>query len=487
MSEHDFHHKSAIETEAALESSSITVQKLDHLLQIKPGNPWMGYLWLLAIALGVVGLAGWIAWTRFLLPAQMAQHIPAPPPAPVPLVYPETAIIQETADYASTLDSRQAITLQPKVGGQVTAIYVQSGDRVNTGDLIAQVDALEQQAQVMNRKAAVETANADVTTAKNDVVTAQENLKAQQAKRVAEEANVKLAQQEFDRFQSLQLEGATSQQLLDQKLSALQVAKANLQEVDAQIQAQRSAISRAQAAVQRSQRAMEQAQTEVSQVKVELQNYKVLAPFTGMVGEVTAKLGDMVSTQTPLLTLAENRKLEIDIPIPLDRASVLKPGLTVQLLDDQAQVIRVGKITYIAPTVNSGTQSILAKAQFQNEGDSLRTAQFVRARVIWSQKPGVLVPTTAISRLGGQDFVFVARPYASASCPVAKSGSATQMAIAPTQLVASQQLVKLGKIINSSQQILEGLQASDRIVSSGILQLQHCAPIQAAPPVTGAS
>jgi RND family efflux transporter MFP subunit len=488
MSGEDFNHKPVVvEPQPTSEGNSLTAQKLDRLLQTPSGNRLSGYLWLLAILLGAAGLVGWIGWTRFLLPMQMAQQMPAAPPAQVPLAYPESALIEDSADYASTLDSRQAITLQPKVNGQVTAIYVQSGDRVKKGDLIAQVDSLEQQAQVISRKAAVETAAADIAAAQSDVVTAEANLNAQKARRVAEEANVRLAQQEYERFQALRLEGAASQQLVDQRLGSLQVAKANLQEVDAQIQAQTSAISRAKADVLRNQRARDQAQADVAQVKVELQNYKVQAPFTGIVGDVTAKLGDMVSPQSPLLSLTENQELEIEIPIPLERSTNLKLGLPVQLLDDQGETIQMGRIIYIAPTVNANTQSILAKARFQNDRQSLRTAQFVRARVIWSKRPGVLVPTSAISRLGGQDFVFVARPQASASCPASKSANAGQLAIAPNQLVASQQLVKLGKIIGSSQQILEGLQSSDRIVTAGILQLQHCVPIQASPPVTGAS
>jgi multidrug efflux pump subunit AcrA (membrane-fusion protein) len=121
----------------------------------------------------------------------------------------------------------------------------------------------------------------------------------------------------------------------------------------------------------------------------------------------------------------------------------------------------------VADNVDSSTQSILVKAVFNNPNNSLRADQFVKARLIWSSRPGVFVPTTAISRLGGQNFIFVAETKA------ADGGQA--------QLVAMQKPIKLGKIVGNNQVVLEGLKSGDQIVTSGIMQLRDGAPIVAAP------
>lgn len=101
---------------------------------------------------------------------------------------------------------------------------------------------------------------------------------------------------------------------------------------------------------------------------------------------------------------------------------------------------------------------------FNNGTNQLRANQFVRARLIWSSRSGVLVPTSAISRLGGQDFIFVAEEISVNGKP---------------QLIANQKPIKLGKITGNKQEVLEGLTPKDKIVVSGILQLQNGAPIAA--------
>ncbi|HEY9807185.1 MAG TPA: hypothetical protein V6D04_11495, partial [Candidatus Obscuribacterales bacterium] len=129
------------------------------------------------------------------------------------------------------------------------------------------------------------------------------------------------------------------------------------------------------------------------------------------------------------------------------------------------------------------TQSVQVKATFDNANNQLRTEQFVRARVIWESRPGVLVPTTAISRLGGRNFIFVAAPFQNSTCQTAAANAAPGgPQLPPDQLVAVQKPIQLGRLIGNDQEVLEGLQASDRIITAGILQLQNCMPIAEAPP-----
>jgi RND family efflux transporter MFP subunit len=401
-------------------------------------------------------------------------------PKPVQLANPKSTQVEDSSDYAASLDSRQLVTIQPRVSGQISAIYVKPGDRVEAGKPLLQIDAAEQQAQVASRQAAAQTAAAEVSAAEADVDSANDTLRSLQAQRAAAQANVQLNQQEYDRFADLVKQGASSRQVLDQRLNALRTSQAALRQVDAEIQAQRSAINRAQATVLKNQRAFEQAQANTAEGQAQLRYYTITAPFSGTVGNIPAKVGDVVNNTTQLLTVTQNEQLEIQIQIPLERASALRVRLPVKLLNDQNQEIQTGRISFVAPNVDPGTQSIQVKAQFDNLGDRLRASQFVRARVVWSGRPGVLVPTTAISRLGGRDFIFVAAPLQNSGCKEpAQSEMGGKVEATPDQLVAAQKPIKLGKIIGNDQEVLEGLAASDRIVTSGILQLQNCAPISA--------
>jgi hypothetical protein len=121
-----------------------------------------------------------------------------------------------------------------------------------------------------------------------------------------------------------------------------------------------------------------------------------------------------------------------------------------------------GQVTFIAPLVNQGAQAILVKMTFRNDG-SLRNNQYVRVRLIWEQKPGVLVPTTAVTSLGSQKFVFVAEQ----SKP--KQGE--------TSLVVKQKPINVGNIQGQSYQVLSGLDAGERVAVSRILELRDGAII----------
>lgn len=440
--------------------------------------------WLPAIAaLICLGGLGWVLWTRMILPMMMMGGMP-PQATPVGLAQPKTATVQDSSDYAATLDSRQSVRVQPRVEGQISAIYVQAGDRVKAGQVLMQIDAAEQQAQVASREAASATAAADIASATARVSSAAETLRSLEARRAAAASDVEFNRKEYERFRQLAQDGATSQQNADQRRNALQTAEATLRSAEAEIQAQRSSVAEAQATVARSQRALEEARANVSERQAQLQNYTIVAPVAGVVGNIPVKEGDVVNNTTALLTVTQNDRLEIQIQIPLEEASQLRPGLPVRLLDDRDREVQRGRISFIAPNVDPTTQSVQVKASFDN-ASNLRTAQFIRARVIWQQDQGLLVPTSAISRLAGRNFIFVAMPFQSSPCQdageaagqTAEPASSGAPTPAPDQLVAVQKPIELGKIVGNDQEVLEGLTASDRIVTSGILQLQNCAPI----------
>jgi multidrug efflux pump subunit AcrA (membrane-fusion protein) len=104
----------------------------------------------------------------------------------------------------------------------------------------------------------------------------------------------------------------------------------------------------------------------------------------------------------------------------------------------------------------------MAKASFPNNG-RLRDGQFVRARVIWQSEPGILVPTTAVTRVAGNPFIYVA-----------ETGKAPS---GESQQIARQRPVKLGAIQGNSYQVQSGLSPGDQIIVSGILNLSDGAPI----------
>ena len=136
--------------------------------------------------------------------------------------------------------------------------------------------------------------------------------------------------------------------------------------------------------------------------------YSVFAPTDGIVGDIPVHVGDRVTNTTPLTTIDERRGLEVYIAVPSEHAREIKMGAPVDVLDNSGKVLLHTKVYFISPQIDTGTQSVLAKAPADQAADVLRAMQLVRARITWSTHSGVTVPVIAVSRVSGQFFAFVA-------------------------------------------------------------------------------
>ena len=277
----------------------------------------------------------------------------APPGIPVKVQIAQAVPVNETTEYVATLKSRDSAVVMPEVEGQITQIYVHSGDRVAAGSPLMQIDPRKQEA----------------------------TLSSQEQMRTAQEASVALAQQQYERTSGLYKAGVVSKQDLDQAQAALDTAKAQLQSLDAQ----------------------------VKQQQVQLHYFKVVAPRTGIVGDIPVRVGDRVITSTLLTTVDQPGALEAYVYVPIERSSQLKMNMPVDIVDATGKVLAQSRVTFISPQVDSSTQSILAKATISNSRDRLRTSQFIRARVVWGERQAPRVPVLSVTTLGGQYFAFVAQ------------------------------------------------------------------------------
>ncbi|HEY9823462.1 MAG TPA: efflux RND transporter periplasmic adaptor subunit [Candidatus Sericytochromatia bacterium] len=370
-----------------------------------------------------------------------------PQGVPVKLQKLETSTVEESSEFVGTLEADNRVVLRPEVDGRVVQIFVSSGSRVDAGTPIVQLRPEKGQAQVSG-------AIADVNAAKASLNNAAAQIKALEAQRVSDAANVELQNQQFQRISSLVSQGAFPQQQLDQVRRDRDAAVANLNATDERIRAARANLDEENAV-------LSSVQAKATVVGEELRETKVVAPIPGVVGDVTVKLGDYVKSGDTLTTIIQNQTLNLRLSIPAERAPELRIGVPVQIAGSKnTDILATGRISFISPQVNSETQTILTTASFPNPEGSLRDAQKVtRARVIWKRSPGISIPTTAVSRVAGKEFVFVAQSQG------------------PSQLIARQKLVKLGEIRGNNYHVVQGLEAGETIVVSGLINLSDGAPI----------
>jgi RND family efflux transporter MFP subunit len=328
------------------------------------------------------------------------------PPTPVVLAAAHPAPIEDANEYVASLKSLKSTTVQPQIDGQITKILVVAGDRVRQGAPLMEIDARRQQAAVSS----------------------------QQAELAAAEAALSFARQQQQRNNELYAAGAISKQQLEQTDTAARTADANLKALNAQVQQQ----------------------------EVQLRFFTITAPTSGVVGDVPVRVGSQVTPQTLLTTIDQNDTLEVNVSVPIEHAGSLKVGLPLQVWSsDGGQRIAATTVSFVSPRADDQTQSVLVKANVKNPDGALRAAQYVRARLIWKTAEGLVVPVTAVLRVNGQLFAFVAESAAGGT------------------LTARQRPIKVGPIVGDNYPVLDGLKAGDRIVVSGVQKLADGVPIAA--------
>jgi RND family efflux transporter MFP subunit len=330
-------------------------------------------------------------------------HAGGPQGMPVKVLEAKAVPVSDATEYVATLKSRDSAVIMPQVEGQVTRILVHSGERVEAGSAMIEIDPLKQQATV----------------------------KSQESARAAQQANLILAKQQYDRIVGLASAGVVSKQELDQAKSTLDAAQAQLDSLDSQVREQ----------------------------QVQLHYYKVVAPSSGIVGDIPVHVGDRVITTTQLTTLDQPGSLEAYVYVPIEHSSQLKMGLPVQVIDSEGKVLADSRISFISPQVDNTTQTVLVKARIVNGNDALRQLQFIRARVVWGIHNNPEVPILAVSRLGGQYFAFVAEPQ--------NGGS----------FVARQKPLTIGQTVGNDYEVLDGIKAGDKVIISGTQFLVDGVPV----------
>ncbi|MGB6194534.1 MAG: efflux RND transporter periplasmic adaptor subunit [Terracidiphilus sp.] len=322
---------------------------------------------------------------------------------PVQTVAVTLAPVAQSSEYVASILSRRSATIQPQVSGHITAILVRSGDRVTAGQVMMEIDSQPQVAQVQAQRAT------------------------ENQKKAVYDYNVV----EQERQKKLFDAGVTSRDAWDQAQQAYANSKADYE----------SAVS-----LTKTQEA-------------QLAFYTIRAPYDGVVGDVPVHVGDNATTTTMLTTVDEHKDLEAYIYVPTERLGDVRLGLPVELYDTGGKLLEKTRIDFVSPQVDSTLQGVLIKAPVHLPPDLVRTAQVIKARVIWSTKPMAVVPVLAVTRQGGQSFVFVAHQ---------QNG----------QYIATQTPVVLGDTVENEYSISSGLHEGDKVIVSSTQFLVNGMPVQ---------
>jgi RND family efflux transporter MFP subunit len=316
----------------------------------------------------------------------------------------------------------QAVTEAPilaRAEGYVVHRYVDIGDRVMPGQLLADIEAPDLDQQVKQSQAAVEQAQADLERA---------NAGLEQGK-----ANASIAKVTATRWDNLVKKGAVSKQENDQYQAQYEAQSANVKALERAVDAAKGNITAMQANVGR---------------LTEMQGYlKVRAPFAGVVTLRNVDVGTLVNTgSTMLFRIAQTNLLRTYLNVPQANASDLHAGQTATLATPELPERKfTGAVTRTANALDPSSRTLLVEVQVPNPDGKLLPGMYVEVDLNVPRKdPPLLLPSDTLS----------VRP------------EGTMVAVVnPSNRVHFQRVV-IGRDYGSQIEILAGLNAGQHVIAN---------------------
>ncbi len=306
--------------------------------------------------------------------------------------------LRDDAQAVGSLRARQSVMLRPELVGRITALNFKDGGPVRKGQIMVQFDDLLQQADVQQMQ-----------------------------------AQLAIAQANFNRTKELVAANFMSRQTLDTGAANLQVAQAQL--VLAQARLSRMAVR---------------------------------APFDGTAGIRLVNVGDYVKDGVDLVSLEDTRQMMVDFRLPERLGSKLKLGQSVELsLDALPGHHFKAVVEAVDPLLDAngrsiGVRAVLPTVSKPGEAQPLRTGMFARVTTVFSvNEAALVVPEEAIVPQGNRQFVFkLIAPEAGANLPP------------DTKFVSQRQEVTLGVRSQGKVEIVQGLSLGETVVVAGQQRLQ---------------
>jgi RND family efflux transporter MFP subunit len=346
-----------------------------------------------------------------------------------PVVTAERTSLANTLNVAGEFVPWEEVELHAKVAGYIRKMNVDIGDKVHKGEVLATLDVPELQAQVTGAGAGVAQAREQITRARADVAEAQADYIAvhSNSQRLNEAARAQpgiIAQQELD------------------NATAKDTAAAE-------------AVNAAKSSLAATQQALGVSRATESQVTSMADYSHIIAPFDGVVTWRYADPGALIQAGTsnagsaPVVKVANISTLRLRVPVPESLAGFVHDGDTATINVTALHKTFTGQIARSTDALDPSTRTLQVEIDVPNKDDALTPGMYAEVSLNIARAGDVLaVPITAVDTTSAQPWVYVVDSSDHIRKRVVQTGITTATRV----------------------EILSGLQAGERVVSTGLSQ-----------------
>ncbi|MCC5845478.1 MAG: efflux RND transporter periplasmic adaptor subunit [Verrucomicrobia bacterium] len=237
----------------------------------------------------------------------------------------------------------------------------------------------------------------------------------------------------------------------------LKAAKATYDERKSAFERARELVERqavSSATLQEREAALRQVEGQIEEIESRIRDRTLKAPFSGVLGIRRVSPGALISAGETLTTLDDLTSIRVEFDAPSLFLNALRPGMELEAESDAFRgETFTGTLSHIDTRIDPVTRTLRARANFPNEDGRLRPGLLMRVNLTKNQREARLIPEGAIIQRGRESFVF----------RVAENGDETTV---------EERKVTLGTRIPGWVEAASGLDAEDRVVVHGLMQVR---------------
>jgi HlyD family secretion protein len=354
------------------------------------------------IVAGVFGVAG----VRFFIGTNdVAEEISA---VPVVTGTPEIRTVEEILRYPGTLNSRETVTIVPKMAGRVERIAVGEGDLVRFGAQLIRLEAESASLQADQALSAWNAADAQLRAAERGVRDAE--LENAQADLNQAEEDFGSAERNFERSKRLYESGTIAKAAYEDADSKLGSARTMLENARRSVKMMEDGASSEELDMARAN--AEAAKSVYDLAKLQLDYAEVTAPAAGIIAKIFVDEGNMVGIGTALMAIIQADPIEACVQVPekhYARFSEVGGGMRLRVspiaYPDHPPFD--GVITKVAPIIDPASRTFEVCASVANPAGLLKPGMYVNTEIlIGSEADLLMVPDTAVVLRDGKRVLF---------------------------------------------------------------------------------
>lgn len=377
------------------------------------------------------------------------------------------------------------VQVSPRVAGKVVKFFVNPGDRVEAGQVLAQIDSpqlAQAQADYLQAKARLELAEQELERRRQmaslGAFTSRplEEARIEHARAQSEldtaRSELEVALKNRDRVNELFREGIRSQRDLEVAEAAYQSSLARLRQAEARVTEARAFLQREERLFRagfRAAKEVEDAEAEHRKARAQFESAEqalkllhvspsksggiteVASPISGVVAERKVNVGEVVEPTTVLCTVIDTRTVWVEGEVYESDLARVKEGMSVEVTVKAypEQVFR-GKVIFISRTLDPTRRTVRVRTEVKNPREELKPGMLAEVRLVTGERANVvLVPESAILDDVGRKLVYV------------EEGSGFV-----------ERDVKTGVSIGGKTEIKEGLKPGEIVVTRGTWELR---------------